>query len=142
MTYKKLFAAFVAEVHAVGAAGELVAEAADVFAVAVEDEDRGMAAAVFAAFVDDVDEAVAVDRAVVRRLPLELFGELGPVVLHDVAMVAFAEDDLRVGLRLGTNGGRGNCRGGESDRGSGGGGFHELAAVDGEAIGSWHGGHL
>ena len=125
-----------------GAAGELIAEAADVFAVAVEDENRRMAAAVFAAFVDDVDETIAVDRAVVSRLPLELFGELGPVVLHHVAMVAFAEDDLRVGLRLRTNGGRGNCRGGESDRGSRGGGLHELAAIDGGTIGVWHGGHL
>ena len=115
-----------------GTAGELVAEAADVFTVAVEDEDRGMAAAIVAAFVDDVDEAVAVDGAVVSRLPLELFGQLGPAVVDDVAMVAFAEDDLRVGLRVGAHGRRGDGPGGKERRrkhgGGGGGGFDEIAA--------------
>ena len=128
---------FVAEVHAVAAAGELVAEAADVFAVAVEDEDRGMAAALLAAFVDDVDVAVAVDGAVVRRLPLELFGQLGPAVVDFVSVVAFAEDDLRIGLRFGRDGRRGE-NGDASGRG-GGGGFDEVAAGDGVEAWRWHG---
>ena len=104
-----------------GAASELVAEAADVFAVAVEDEDRGMAAAILAAFMNDVDEAIAVDRAIVRRLPLELLGELGPAVMYFVAMVAFAKDDLGIGLRCGRDGRRG-----ERGRSGGGGGFDEI----------------
>ena len=89
-----------------------------------------MAAAIFAAFVDDVDEAVAIDGAVVRRLPLELFGELGPAVVDDVAMVAFAEDDFGVGLRR-----RDDGWGSENGGSCGGGGFHEVAAI--ERIEEW-----
>ncbi len=78
--------------------------------------------------MDDVDVAVAVDGAVVRRLPVKLFWELSPAVVDFVFVVAFAEDDFRVGLRFGGDGGRGNLPGnGDGSRG-GGGGFDEIAA--------------
>ena len=99
------------------AALELAAEGADELAVRVEHENRRMVGLVEAPFVDDVDRAVAADGDVVGRLPGELLGELRPVVVDFVLMVADADDrSLRVGLRRGEDGGSGE-RGERAGRG-------------------------
>ena len=125
---EELLAALGADFQAVAAALELVAEGAHELALGIKDEDGRVAGLVLAALVDDVEEAVAIDGDVVGGLPGVFVGQLGPVVLHLVTVLARADDELGVGLLRGEHAGRGarGERGGgeETTAGEGAGGFH------------------
>ena len=95
---EELLPAFVANLDAVPAPLELLAERADVFAVGIEHEDRRMVLQVGLPFVNHVHAARLVDGHVVRRLPGEPVGQLRPVVLHLVSVLAFADDQRPIGF--------------------------------------------
>ena len=109
--------------EAVAAALKLISEGADELSVRVEYEDGGMILLVLAAFMDDVKVLVAIDRHVVRRLPIIFVRQLCPIVEDLVTMFAGTDDELLLRFLGGDDARRGQ-------RGSGS-GSQEMTTRDG-----------
>ena len=101
---QKLFTILFVHFQTMPAALKVLAERPHVLPVGIEHEDRRMILLVFVSFVNHIQIAGLVERHIVRRLPRELIRQLRPVVNHFIFVLAFAQNERRLGLLRGENG--------------------------------------